>query len=108
MKIFDVMGKVGSSGEFLLGSRETGSHACYLIYGVLHPGEAGRELKPGPGHEELVLVLQGDMALSGVHNGTLKQGQALQLVGDETVLAGNSGVMPVLYVVSGGHSGHAH
>jgi hypothetical protein len=108
VKIFDVIGKVGGLGEYLLGSRETGSHACYLIYGVLNPGETGRELKPGPGHEELVLVLQGDMILSGAHFGTLKQGQAMQLVGDETVLAGNSGAMPVLYVVSGGHSGHAH
>jgi hypothetical protein len=108
VKIFDIIKKAGGSGECLLGSQETGSHACYLIYGVLQPGEAGRELKPGHGHEEIVLALQGDMTLSGAHVGTLKQGQALHLAGDETVLAGNSGEMPAVYVVSGGHSGHAH
>ena len=108
MKIFDIIEKVGGSGEFILGSQQTGSHGCYLIYGVLHPGETGRELKPGHGHEEIVLALQGDLILSGAHAGTLKQGQALHLTGDETVLAGNSGALPAIYVVSGGHSGHAH
>ena len=108
MKIFDIIEKVGGSGEYLLGSQETGSHACYLIYGVLQPGEIGRELKPGHGHEEIVLVLQGDMTLTGAHGGTLKQGQALHLAGDETVLAGNAGTTTAVYIISGGHSGHAH
>jgi hypothetical protein len=108
VKIFDLIGKAGGSGEQLLGSQETGSHACYLIYGVLQPGENGRELKPGHGHEELILALQGDMTLTGAHVGTLKQGQALHLAGNESVLAGNSGTIPLVYVVSGGHSGHAH
>jgi hypothetical protein len=108
VKIFDIIGKVGGPGECILGSQETGSHACYLIYGVLQPGDTGRELRPGAGHEEIVLALTGDLTLTGVHSGTLKQGQALHLTGDETVLAGNSGAMPAVYVVSGGHSGHAH
>lgn len=108
MKIFNVIGKGGSSGENLLGSQETGSHACYLIYGILQPGETGREFKPGHGHEEIVLALQGDLTLTNAHVGTLKQGQALHLAGDETVLAGNSGAMPAVYVVSGGHAGHGH
>ena len=108
MKVFDIFGKVCSSGEYLLGSQETGSHACYLIYAVLQPGETGRELKPGHGHEEIVLALQGDLSLAGAHAGMLKQGQALHLAGDETVLVGNSGAMPAVYVVSGGHAGHGH
>ena len=44
MKTYDVFGTTGESGEYVLGARETGSHACYLIYGVLKPGEKGREL----------------------------------------------------------------
>jgi len=37
MKIFEVKNNAIDSkrGEFLLGARETGSHACYMIYGVL-------------------------------------------------------------------------
>jgi uncharacterized cupin superfamily protein len=108
VKIFDVIEKVKSSGEFVLGSQETGSHACYLIYGVLQPGETGRELKPGQGHEEIVLVLQGDLVVTGARAGLVKQGQALHLTGNETVFAENSGSQPAVYVVSGGHSGHSH
>jgi hypothetical protein len=106
MKPFDVVKRITNSGEYILGSRETGSHACYLIYGVLIPGEQGRELKPGHGHEELVLALSGDLTCAGHFSGTLKEGQALHLKGEETVVVGNSGQAAARYVVSGGHAGH--
>ena len=104
MKIHDVFGKVEESGEYVLGSRETGSHACYLISGVLKPGEQGRELKPGKGHEEIVLATTGDIQLSGQYTGTLKQGQAIHLQGEESCYAENPGTLKVMYVISGGHS----
>ncbi len=108
MKIFDVTGRIKGSGEFILGAKETGSHACYLVYGVMQPGEKGRELKPGKGHEELVLAVQGDLVLTGGYTGTLKQGQALHLEGEEKVHAENRGSAPAIYAISGGHSGHGH
>ena len=104
MKSYDVFGKIGESGESILGSRDTGSHACYLIYGVLKPGEKGRELKPGKGHEEIVLAIAGDLHLSGHDTGILKQGQAIHLQGEQSCLAGNPGAINVTYVISGGHS----
>ncbi len=108
MKIFNVGDKVHDSGEYILGSRLTGSHACYLIYGILKPGEQGREIKPGTGHEEIVLVLTGDMTLTGAFTGVLKQGHALHVQGEETCLAANTGMSTVIYVVAGGHSGEGH
>lgn len=96
------------SGEQLLGSRDTGSHACYVIYGKLKPGEQGRELKPGRGHEELILVLNGELQMSGQSSGTLKQGQAVHLRGDETLSVGNKGASEAVYVVAGGHSDEGH
>jgi uncharacterized cupin superfamily protein len=105
MKIYDVFGKAGEPGEKILGSHETGSHACYLIYGILKPGEKGRELSPGKGHEELVLVIAGDLQLSGHFTGMLKQGQAVHLQGEQSCHAENPGAINVVYVVSGGHSG---
>jgi hypothetical protein len=108
MKIYDVFGKSGVSGEHILGSRDTGSHACYLIHGVLKPGEKGRELNPGTGHEELVLVLAGDLQLSGHYTGTLKQGQAIHLQGAQSCYAENPGAADVSYVISGGHSESEH
>ena len=38
MKIFDVRTQVDDSGEYILGVEDTGSHACYLIYGTMKPG----------------------------------------------------------------------
>jgi len=104
VKIYDLFGKSSDSGEYILGSRETGSHACYLIYGVLKPGEKGRELKPGKGHEEIVLVIAGNLQLSGHYTGTLKQGQAIHLQGEQSCHVENPGTLNVVYVISGGHS----
>ncbi len=104
MKIYDVFKKTGESGENILGARETGSHACYLIYGTLKPGEKGRELSPGKGHEELVLVIAGDLQLSGHYTGMLKQGQAIHLQGAQSCFAENPGAINAVYVISGGHS----
>jgi hypothetical protein len=105
LKIFDVANKVIGSGEYILGADVTGSHACYLIFGVLEPGEAGRELKPGRGHEEIILCIRGTMRLSGAFDGDLYQGQAVHLIGEEWCEARNNGSEVVVYVVSGGHAG---
>ncbi len=101
---------MNGSGEYILGARDTGSHACYLIYGILKPGEKARELKPGHGHEEIILATRGDLQCSGHFTGTLKEGHALHLKGEETVLAENRGSGNAVYVVCGGHSdgGHGH
>ena len=108
MKVFDIVAKVSESGEHILGSRDTGSHACYLIYGALKPGEKGRVLSPGKGHEELVLAITGDLRLSGCYTGMLKQGQAIHLHGGESCQAENPGSINATYVISGGHSESEH
>jgi hypothetical protein len=74
----------------------------------LKPGEKGRELKPGHGHEEIILALQGDLKMTGATTGILKQGHALHLQGDESVLIENNNAEQAIYVVSGGHSGDGH
>jgi len=108
MKTYDVVGNVKGAGEYILGSRETGSHACYLIYGVLKPGEQGRELKPGHGHEEIMLALKGDLQIAGPELRTLHQGQAMHLKGEETLSIGNQGTSEAIYVIAGGHSEAGH
>lgn len=108
MKIYDVADRVGASGEYILGYDATGSHACYLIYGVLKPGEKGRELKPGRGHEEMLVMVAGEMAVAGAITATLKQGQAIHLKGEEACFAENRAASEAVYVVAGGHSGSGH
>ncbi len=103
MKMFDVAGRIPGYGEHVLGYDETGSHACYLIYGVLKAGERGRELKPGRGHEELILVARGELSLRGDCTGTLRQGQAIHLKGEESCFAENRADSEAVYVIAGGH-----
>ena len=108
MNTFDVASKVSQSGEYILGAEQTGSHACYLIYGVLKAGERGRELKPGKGHEEIILVLSGELSSHGHYSGALKQGQALHLRDEESCLLDNTGDDESVYVVAGGHAEGGH
>lgn len=108
MKPFVVFSADNEPGERILGSQRTGSHACYLIHGILAAGEGGRELRPGTGHEELVLALQGDLFLTGAFTGTLRQGEAVHLKGEDRITAENRGAGPAVYVIAGGHSGHDH
>lgn len=108
MNNFEVFNKVEGSGEYILGKDATGTHACYMIYGVLKPGERGRELRPGAGHEELVLVMKGTATLSGHVTGPLQAGQAIHLKDDEMCLAENRTENDVVYIVAGGHSGQGH
>jgi hypothetical protein len=108
MKIYDVISRVGESGETILGREDTGSHACYLIYGRMKAREKDRRLKPGKGHEEIILAVKGDFRLSGEADGTLNQGQAVHLSGEETLFLENLTDQPAVYLLAGGHSDSGH
>jgi len=106
MKTFDLKNKALHSerGESLLGFRDTGSHACYMIYGTVRPGEKGRRVKPGAGHEEIVLAAKEDLEVTGFYAGTLKEGLAFLIQGDQECFIENRGESDAVYIVAGGHS----
>ncbi len=110
MKIFDVRTKATDSeiGEYILGFKDTGSHACYLIYGILKPGEKDRLIKPGKGHEEILLAMIGDIDISGHYNFKLEEGQAIYIVGDEECFLENKGLSDAIYIICGGHAEGGH
>jgi redox-sensitive bicupin YhaK (pirin superfamily) len=108
MKVFNVKENIDTTGECIVGAEETGSHACYLIYGTMTPGEKERPFKPGAGHEELLLVIRGRLQVSGHVTGTLTEGQAIHLKGDETCRLENISGTDAVYVISGGHSEGGH
>ena len=112
MKPVDLRNPALSSkdGEYIFGAEDTGSHACYMIYGVLKPGETGRLIKPGGGHEEMVLAVTGDLEVTGSFAGRLEAGFAFHIVGEDTAYLENAGVTEAVYVIAGGHSetGHSH
>lgn len=106
MKIFDLKNKAAHSEtrESLLGFRDTGSHACYMIYGLLKPKEKGRRVKPGGGHEEIVLAAKEDLEVTGFYSGTLKEGLAFLIQGDQECFLENRGESDAVYIIAGGHS----
>jgi len=106
MRIFEVKDSATNSkrGEFLVGFQETGSHACYMIYGVLKSREKARSMKPGPGHEEIVLAMIGDLEVTGFYSGSLKEGSAIHLKGNQECFLENHGGSDAVYIIAGGHS----
>lgn len=110
MKIFDVRNNAEKSelGEHIVGYKETGSHACYLLYGILKPGEKDRLIKPGKGHEEILLAMKGDLECKGYYNGKLLEGTAIHLVGDDECLIENNSNSEAIYIICGGHSEDSH
>lgn len=110
MKFYDLKNKaqISESGEHILGFEETGSHACYMIYGILRPGEKGRLIKPGKGHEEIILAIKGDIEVTGYYSGILKEGTAFHITGDHECFLENKGISEAIYIVAGGHSEGSH
>jgi hypothetical protein len=99
-----------NKGEYIFGAEDTGSHACYMIYGVLMPGEKERIIRPGKGHEEILAAVKGCMKVTGQYSGTLEEGHAFHIGGDQTCFLENTGDSEAVYIVAGGHSdqGHGH
>jgi mannose-6-phosphate isomerase class I len=62
-------------------------------------------LRPGAGHEEIVLTISGGLQLEGQGgNLTLQAGQALYIKGEETWQATCLGPLEARYAVAGGHT----
>jgi hypothetical protein len=98
-----------AGGEYVLGVKDLGTHACYMIYGFLLPGEGDRLLKPGSGHEEILIAVDGPLTLGKESaEDTLEKGQAVHLRGEESFLISNPSDLPVTYIIAGGHSGNHH
>lgn len=110
MKVFELQNKALNSdnGEYVLGFQDTGSHACYMIYGILKPKEKGRLIKPGKGHEEIVLAVKGNLKVTGKYSCDLKEGSAFHIRGNQKCLLENLGKNDAVYVIAGGHSEGGH
>jgi uncharacterized cupin superfamily protein len=112
IKTYDcLMRAKAEGGETVLGTEELGTDSIYLIYGILEPGQKGRVLNPGPGHEEIICLVAGMAILIGPDGPqNLKLGEAVFLQGDVSFTLENPQKMPAVYIVAGGHSheGHSH
>ncbi len=109
-KVYDLAGRAPrEGGETVLGLKDLGTHACYMLYGVLLPGEPPRLLKPGAGHEEIICCVAGAITVSGPEGRTtLQAGQALYLQGEDSRQAAAAGPGEARYLAAGGHSAGEH
>jgi hypothetical protein len=78
-----------------------------MIYGTLVPGEKGREIKPGKGHEEILLAARGRFSVTGDFEGIIEEGSAIHLAGEQTCFLENKEASDAVYVIAGGHSEHS-
>ena len=115
MKTYDIreMAAGAKEGEYVLGSKDLETHACYMIYGTLAPGEEGRLVKPGSGHEEIVLCARGRFKVSGpglapVREIELKEGSAFHVAGESELYLKNPTGEVAVYIMAGGHSEGGH
>jgi hypothetical protein len=110
MRIFELKQKALTSEnrEHILGFQDTGSHACYMIYGLMKPHEKGRVINPGKGHEEIVLAIKGALHITGYYTICLKEGYAFHIKGDHECFLENKDESDAVYVIAGGHSEKDH
>jgi hypothetical protein len=79
-----------------------------MIYGVLKPKEKGRLIKPGKGHEEIVLAVKGNLKVTGKYSGDLKEGSVFHIKGNQKCFLENLGKSDAVYLIAGGHSEGGH
>lgn len=109
MKILNTKNIISNLGseEYIIGYELTDSHACYMIYGKINPEDKPRVVKPGKGHEEIVLIIKGKAKIGEI---ILEEGESFHIVGEEFCLLENISGSELIYVIAGGHSedGHKH
>jgi hypothetical protein len=110
LKTFDLAQLASrEGGEYVLGMKDLHTHACYLIYGLLQPGEGERLVKPGEGHEEILCAITGPVMMNtSAGEVVLAQGHAVHIKELEYFLISNLADKPVVYVMAGGHVGSHH
>ena len=102
-----------AGGEYVLGSKDLDTHACYMIHGTLSPREKGRLVKPGKGHEEIVVAVRGEIVVTGPALAPMKEivlpeGSAFHVKDDAECFLENTTGKEALYIAAGGHSGKGH
>ncbi len=110
MKIFNLQGLAEESeGEYVLGLKDLHTHAVYIVYGFLNPGEGDRKVFPGKGHEEILCVTKGEIEVKTPDESfKLKIGEAVHLREEDEWTIENLGDETACYVLAGGHPPKEH
>ncbi len=91
-------------GEYVLGMRDLKTHACYMIYGILEPGECDRRVRPGEGHEEILCAVDGPLTLHTQSGDVrLEKGHAVHIKEVDSFTMSNESETRSVYIMAGGH-----
>jgi hypothetical protein len=104
MKVFNLCDLAeASGGEYVLGMKDLHTDSCYLVYGVLGPGEEERLVRPGLGYEEILCAVDGELLMQGKQGKfPLQRGHAVHVTEHESFHLSNPTEKPVVYVIAGG------
>ncbi|MBI5233163.1 MAG: hypothetical protein HY880_02285 [Deltaproteobacteria bacterium] len=104
MKVFKLPDIIESQGgaEYCMGRDALKTHAVYLVYGKVRPGETERKLMPGKGHEEILFVVKGSLNVKKDKMGfTVAEGEAFHLKEEEVFILDNPGQKEAVYIIAG-------
>ena len=106
MKSFDLAKMAAAQGgEYVLAAKDLHTEACYLVYGLLKPGEGDRLIQPGKGYEEILCAITGALVMKLARNEViLEQGHAVHVNSADSFYISNPNNDTVLYVIAGGRS----
>jgi uncharacterized cupin superfamily protein len=94
---------LAEDGEYVLGLKDLHTHACYMIYGFLQPGQQDRLVRPGEGHEEILCAVTGSLTLHTTSGDVLlEQGHAVHIKEDASFTISNESDTRCVYIMAGG------
>ena len=92
-------------GEYVLAAKDLHTEACYLVYGLLKPGEGDRLIKPGKGYEEILCAITGALVMKLSRGEViLEQGHAVHINSTDSFYISNRNNNTIVYVIAGGRS----
>jgi uncharacterized cupin superfamily protein len=96
-------------GEYVLGMKDLHTRTCYMIYGILEPGERDRLVRPGEGHEEILCAVDGPLTIhSEKGNIELQKGHAVHVKENVSFHISNPSERAVVYIMAGAPTGRSH
>jgi redox-sensitive bicupin YhaK (pirin superfamily) len=107
MKIYRLPQLIEGSpdSQYRLDFEDLQTHAVYLLYGRLRPGETGRRLCPPEGHEEIICVVKGHLMVKrGSYKSLVGEGEAFHLNSDDTLVVDNPKDAETIYIAAGGRT----
>lgn len=105
MKIFKLpqLAEAAPNGEYCLCTEKASTGSVYILYGRLRPGEGSHKMTLPAGHEEIICVVKGEMAVNCDRKRfTVSAGEAFNPGECRTLELDNTGDGEAIYISARG------